>query len=664
MAGRWQVVDDEQSQPRRGRWQTVDVSPGTAFLRGLGDSVSLGLGDEARGALAGAQSFLGGGDYGSAYQAQVARSRANLEEAREQRPGSTLAGEVAGYLVPGFGVGKAVARGASLGGRLARSAAVGGAFSGTYGAASGVTPEERLQGGLMGAGMGAAFGAGAHGILGEALPSAARAGRRWLSGVSGLPANPGRMGVAEMAREDLMTTARQNINLGVRSEGDLVAAMQSAGARDPTLTVAEVLGQSGQGRLAALARAPGQTGQRVEDFFTERARNQADEVSATMLGRAPATGDALEQQVREAWRTQGPELYRPVLNQALTPQARQAATALERSPLFQHRAVQEAWGRAGAMISDDVALGRVAPDAANSIAHRLHYAKVALDEMLEDPTKLSPGIRNMNNASIAAARDQLLRRMEHIIPGYNAARAQMADLGSARRAIAEGRQAFTRQSFVTPEALSRRMSSLTPGERPYFIAGVEDALGNMIASAGRDGRRNVAATLLSDQTQSRLRAIFGSEADSMIERLREVSGRFEFGQRVRPSQGSITSNVIAQLSPGIAGAGLGAANAQDDPIAGALMGGALGFGIGAAGRRALQQTVGQRLERAAQRQRDLLGRMYLTPVGDFQRAQGGLLSRAAREARRRESRTRLLRTQGAYLSGIGAAGLYEPERGQ
>ena len=65
----------------------------------------------------------------------------------------------------------------------------------------------------------------------------------------------------------------------------------------------------------------------------------------------------------------------------------------------------------------------------------------------------------------------------------------------------------------------------------------------------------------------------------------------EFGQRVRPSQGSITSNVLMQLSPGIAGAGLGAANAQDDPIMGALTGGALGFGMTAVGRQAFRRAV-------------------------------------------------------------------------
>lgn len=638
--------------------QLAGVDRGTAFLRGLGDSVSLSFGDELMGLGAGAGAAVTGRNAVDAYNTQVAQSRGNLHEAETAHPWSTGAGEFAGYLVPGLGAGKFARAGLGVGGRLATAGLTGAAFGGAYGVGSGETAQERLTGGAMGAAFGGALGAGAHAVLGEAIPAAVRQGQRWFSGVTGYPVNPGRMGIAETAREDLLSTARQNLNLGVRDEADLVARMQAAAATDPTVTVAEVMGQAGQGRLAALARAQGQTGQRAEDFFTARARDQGDEVAATLAGRAPAAGDTLEQQLQQQWRERGPELYAPVLNPPLNQQAMGAARALQDSTLFQHRAVATAYERAGAMIADDVALGRIPMGAENSMAHRLHYTKMALDDMIADPTKLEPGIRNMSNASIAAAREQFLGRIERIIPGYNAARQQMADIGGARRAIEQGRQAFTRQSFATPEALTRHVSAMSPAERPYFIAGVEDALSNMAAAAGRDGKRNIANTLLSDQTQSRLRAVFGQEADGMIERLRQISGKFEFGQRVRPSQGSITSNILMQLSPGIAGAGLGAANAQDDPVMGALTGGALGFGMTAVGRQAFRRAILQRIEQGAMKQRDLLGRIYLTPAGEFQQQSRGLLSRATREAQRRRYQTRLRRTQGAYLAGTGGMGVY------
>jgi len=633
------------------------IDRGTAFMRGLGDSLSLSWGDELMGVGAGAMSALSGGNYDTAYNRQVAQSRSNLDEANRVHPVSTTAGEITGYLAPGLGMAKVGRVGLGVAGRVGSAAGLGAALGGVSGAGVGETPEERLQMGLTGAGLGAAFGGGTQAILGEAAPALVNQGRRWFSGVTGYPTNPGRMGIAETARQDLMATARQNQNLGVRDEADLIARMQDAARTDPTVTVAEVMGQSGQGRLAALARAPGQTGQRAEDYFTQRAANQADEVTGAVLGRAPASGDALEQELQQAWRTQGPELYRPVLGQQLSAESQAAARELQASPLMQHRAVQAAWERAGAMIADDVALGRIAPDAAQSLTHRLHYTKVAMDDMIADPTRLEPGIRNMTNASIAGAREQLLGRIERIIPGYNAARRQMADIGAARRAIEQGRQAFTRQSFATPEALRRHLLAMPEAERPYFVAGAEDALSNMIGAAGRDGRRNVAMSLLGDNTQARMRALYGREAEPMIARLRQISGKFEFGQRVRPSQGSITSNVLMQLSPGIAGAGLGAANAQDDPVMGALTGGALGFGLTAVGRQAFRRAILKNIERGAQRQRDVLGRIYLTPAGEFQRESRGLLSRAQREAQRRAYRTRLERTRGAYLSGLGGMGV-------
>lgn len=636
-----------------------------SIMAGLRDGLSLGGGDELSGVQAAGVSMLTGASPQQAAQAYTQaqdQERQNLRDQMLARPVSTGAGQLAGSLVPGFGTAGIVTRGAGTAGRIGLAAGTGAGIGAVSGALSGETDEERLRGAAVGGGLGALLGGGGQAVLGELVPTAWNAGRRWLSGVTGLPTQPGRMGIAETARQDLMATAQQNMNLGVRNEADLVARMQQAAAADPTLTVAEVMGQSGQGRLAALARAPGQTGQRVEDFFTNRARDQADEVTAAVLGRAPASGDALEQTLQQQWREQGPALYEPVLSQTLSPQSRQAAAALEQSPLFQHRAVQTAWQRSGAMIADDVALGRIPPGAESSLAHRLHYTKVALDDMIADPTKLEPGIRNMNNASIAAAREQFLGRIERIIPGYDAARAQMADIGAARRAVQQGRQAFTRQNFQTPAALQRHIAQLPEAERPYFIAGVEDALSNMIASAGRDGRRNIANSLLSDQTQARLRAVYGPEANGMLNRLRQISQKFDFGQRVRPSQGSVTSNILLQLSPGIAGAGLGAANAQDDPVMGALTGGALGFGATAIGRQALRNAVVGRLNSVAEQQRNLLGRIYLTPASRFQRASRGLLSRAQREAQRRAERIKLDRTRAAYVGGLGAIGLYEPER--
>lgn len=651
-----------------------------AGVAGLREGLSFSWADELGGVQAGLGAMMRGQQYGPAFQQERDRMRQNLETHQTERPFSTGAGQLTGALLTGFAPGGMVARGMGPAGRLLTAGGTGAAAAGTYAAGAAPTDAPTLAGDIQqrlpaageGAALGALLGGGFQGAFEVASPLI-RAGRRWFSGATGHPTVPGRMGVAETARQDMLATARSNPvlmqrarqymeqNPGATLEDALIAEMRQTAAADPTLTTAEVFGQSGQGRLASIARAPGETGQRVEDFFTARARNQPDELEAVLAGRAPATGDALEQQVREQWRTRGPELYEPLLGARPEPRHLQAFQALLSSDLFKHRAIQSAWRRADDMIRDDIALGRIAPGAVNSIRHQLHYAKVALDEMIEDPTRLEPGLRNMNNASIAAARDQLLRRMESVIPGYNAARSQMADIGAARRAIEAGRQAFTRQRFASDAALQRYVQSLSPGERPYFLAGAEEAMGNMMATAGRDGRRNVANTFLNDRFRARLRAILGDEAGPVLERVRQIGEKFEFGSRVRPSQGSITSNVLLQNFAGAGiGAGTGMANAQDDPIMGALTGGVLGFGLTAAARRAGSNFARNTIERGAQRQRDVLGRVYLTPVGEFETMSGGLIRRAQREAKRRAARDRLLRTRGAVYAGVGSAGIVDP----
>lgn len=631
---RWRLEDSPQ-QSQRGRWRLEPATDaGTAFLRGLGDSLSLGGGDELMGGGAALRAALSGGDMGAAYAEQVARSRANLRQAERDRPLATGAGEIAGFLVPGFGAGKLAVRGASLAGRFARAGGAGAAFGGVSGALSGETPEERLRGGLYGAAAGAALGAGFHGLA-EAVPGALRASRRALR----IPESRG-LGIAGMAADDLVRTAQQNRSLGVSSIDDVSRVVDEAAQREPTMMVGEALGQPGTQRLAFFSRARGETGQRVEQYVRQRNLNQTGEVEETFLGRAPASGDELEQLVKQQWETRGPQLYEPMLSSPLRFENLRAFAQLRRSSLWDHDAIQSAWRRSGPMIKNDIALGRIPPGAANSLRHRLHYTKVSLDEMIADPTKLEPGLRSMNNASVVAARNALLGRFESIIPGYTAARAEMADIGAARRAIQMGRQAFTRQRFQSPEALARHASSLTAGERPYFVAGAEDAIARMIEGAAKSGRRNVAASMLGEGFNRRLTAIFGEqEARPMIERARRLADMFDSGNRARPSTGSISSNMAFE-----------AADLAAPPIP------TRENMLDAVWRYGWNNTLG----RVGERHRDMMGRLYAMPVGEFQRRRGGLFSRANAEAARRQEQQRLSRTREAYLSGIGAAGIYDP----
>ena len=640
----------------------------TAFGRGAGDALSFGWGDELMGVGAGVGAAVQGQDYQRAYNQQVAQSRSNLAQAQRQQPLATGAGELVGTgvgaLIPiagEIGTGARAARAASTLGRIGRAALTGGAMGALQGAGS---ADGDLTQRAIGAGVGGALGAGvggaAHGLLGEALPALAQRGSRYLSATTGRPTVPGRMGAAEMAREDLMATAR-HANLNIRDERDLARVMASAAAEDPNLTTAEVLGQAGQGRLAALARARGRTGQAVEDWVEGRNAAQSGHVEDTLLHRAPSFGDNMEQELEREWRTRGNELYEPILSAPMSQEARaefQRAIAprLDQNSPRYSPTLAEAWNRAGQLIQEHVSLGNLPANEAQNLARRLHYTKLALDDMVKDPLAVPSGLRHVSNAQMAEIASNFADTLETgrgaaIIPGYRAARSELADIGTARRAITEGRQAFARNRFATPAALRRHMASLPDAQRPYFIAGVEDHLLAEIQRIGKDGNRNIAGALLTDANQARLHAIYGREADGMIARLRSLDRQYRFGQRVRPSAGSITSNIQLQIASGIGGAGLGAANVKDDPLMGALTGGAIGFGASALARRAASNAVVQAMERGAERQRDLLGRVYLTPVGDYNHMTGGLIGRAAREAQRRAYKAQLARTRQALLTG-------------
>lgn len=609
---------------------------------GVRDGLGWGWTDELSGIQSGLGAALTGGDFGQAYNREVGEQRQNLNDQWAVRPIATGAGQLGGSIASGVGPGMSVTRAvASPGARIALGASVG-AGTGAVSAAGSADPTnstsvwddlaQRAPAAGQGALLGAALGGGFQSVA-EAAPAIGRGIQRGLR----LPDYRGQ-GVAGMASEDLMRTAQSNRALNVRTPEDLANAIETVGAQNPDATVAEALGQQGVQRLAFLARARGETGQRVEDLVRARNRNQSGVLEDAFI-RSPASADVLEQQVREQWRERGAALYEPILSAPPTRESLRAFVGLRNSPLFQHRAIQSAWRRSGDMIRDDISLGRIPPGAANSVRHQLHYAKVALDEMIEDPTRLEPGLRNMNNASIAAAREQLLGRMERIIPGYTQARGELADIGAARRAIDAGRQAFTRQRFASDEALQRHMAAMPPGERQYFQAGVEEWIANTIATAGRDGRRNVASSLLNDRFQNRLRIVFGQDAEFMLQRARAQADLFESGNRMRPTTGSITSNMAFEA---------GDMSAPPIPTQGNM--------LDAAWRWGWNNTVG----RVGEQHRNLMGRVYATPAREFRGAQGGLLARARREAERRQARTRLNRTRGAVLGGLGAVGVIDP----
>jgi hypothetical protein len=147
------------------RPSTPMVSPTRAALEGAADAATFGFGDEIGAALDAGNNGIG--NFGQRYQDALNKRRARLEIARDQRPVTTLAGEVAGAAALPVGAG---ARGGSLAARSIRSAITGAGAGAAYGYGSGQGAEDRLQG----AGYGAAIGAG----TGAVAPAVARGAAR------------------------------------------------------------------------------------------------------------------------------------------------------------------------------------------------------------------------------------------------------------------------------------------------------------------------------------------------------------------------------------------------------------------------------------------------------------------------------------------------------
>lgn len=142
-----------------------------AALIGMRQGVTLGFGDEINAGVRAAGDWMGGKEFGPAYDQRVAHERALLDQTRKEDGGAMLAGEIGGsVLLPGGAIKAATVPGAAL--RGAGTAAAFGAAGGAGNAEGGLA--ERVQGATEGAAWGSLFGAGA-GALGAMGTKAFRA---------------------------------------------------------------------------------------------------------------------------------------------------------------------------------------------------------------------------------------------------------------------------------------------------------------------------------------------------------------------------------------------------------------------------------------------------------------------------------------------------------
>lgn len=684
------------------RFDDQRMSQGDAFLAAAADSATLGAGDEIAGGIEAARAAISGADAGSAYKRRVAQARENLRRARTDRPGSSLAGSLVGagatFLVPGVGAiargGKAIQAAAKAQGMRGLAAQTylgatrGAGFGAAYGAASGEDGQgvaadamSRIRSAGSGATFGAAFGAAAPAVLqgaaktvsgldrtvtGGAGKKALDAGGRAFAdlrariagaqpGVQRLRREPpieGARPIANAADEDIPDAAAREIDKiagrsGMNADeierrvGTVRAQAEAAkkeGVTPPGVVLADTLGEEGRATTAAIAQAPGQTGDAAKKIAAERAGTLPDKLLAHLnqgMG-VTQTPRLARAEIAAQYRAASKDGYEPALAQEVSEEAmRRLEPVLARFPKKVIEYVDESM-EALARI-DGTEVGKLTG------AQRIHYMKMALDDAISS-LQTAEGIGAHQRGALRRLKTDFLRAVEGdeaagipaILPKYREARERWGSLGDAEDAMEAGKKAFQQR----PDEVRAALEAMTPFEQEHYRVALADAAARKVMMNARAvGETNAANALNSRELQDTLEAAFPDplQAQKFIDYLNQLNVMMRNASSWRA--GSDTMAKSARLADiGLSGMIDGAMHAAGSPQR-AAANAALGM-------------MRLRLER----ERDEIGRALLTALDDGEAETAmylkALLDKVRQREQGREGRARGAGAQG----GLGAIG--------
>lgn len=566
MSGPWERYQQPATTGEDGPWSRYGggraapgkkLSPLAAAGLGALDGVTFGWGDEIAGVIN--------------EDAKWALRDLNAR-AQDEQGGWYLGGQIGSSLIPAFGAARLGGAGLAAAGRavgalpLAARMSVGagiGAASGAVGGAGRANDGERASGAVSGA----AFGAG----LGAAAPVIAGG----LSRVMGAM----RTGPTPMAQA--VASGKVNPNdipfpTDLNALDDFIRVMDRSPRRsveDLTTYVDEALGDPGRGRtfvdaleaagekrMKMLYKTPGRTADAAETAFQGRASGQRQRLEKELLGRAGLSSLDAEKEVARLYDEVGAEYYKPVLEAPLG-RAQLDAFYREVEPLARNRWFQKALDKGDELLANDILLGKLPPTVSESLAHKLHYTKLAFDTLIGRMKRSSEvdAAAGTELRQLVELKQRYLKALDPhnpfdplspkgggILPGYSVARKEFGGIVEADDAIEQGRAVFRPGAFRTPDHLRDYTSKLGNFERQFFLAGVEDELARVMGSAGQQGRRNVAASLLRDGTLDRLGAIFPENTMRRIKlALTAEDDLFRRGSRARG--GSDTATALSEM---------------------------------------------------------------------------------------------------------------------
>lgn len=359
------------------------------------------------------------------------------------------------------------------------------------------------------------------------------------------PAGYGAVKLAQAGRNAMLPYERQAARYLAERLGtttpDEFAAQQAAAAQGGKPAVLADVGPKGiQDTAGVVAREPGQGREIAQKVLTERQQGQVARVSEDVgnaTGGNPGSFTQTSDDLAAARQKEAQPLYqqafsnpKPVVSKKIVEIAGRPSgkTAIQRGLKI---AADEGIPESELVIKDQ------AGNVIGYSAKGLHYAKLALDDMIES------AIRSGDNSAARAyqiMKRELLGEMDTHIPGYAQARKVFAGHSANKSALEKGRQAVN----AHPDQIKSEMAGLSQGEQEFYRRGYAQRIIEQVESSPDKGNA-VNRIFGNTAKRDRLRAVLGDEEYNRLAERLGVEQKF-YDTYANANVGSSTAERTAQ----------------------------------------------------------------------------------------------------------------------
>lgn len=547
---------------RQARESLPEIGMSEAIQRGVQQGVTFNFGDELRGLIAagggkvgsdtepagphnvliGAYKMLIAGDPEAKrdYEAVVAQERDTNKRAAQERPYSTMAGNVAGAVAIPLG---GALNAATLPARMGRGAAVGAGAGALYGAGEGEGAVDTASKALVGGALGGVAG----GVAPPIVEGAIQAGKAALAPVSNAIRGALRP-EDEAARRTLMAlqkdAAKDPAAVNRLAPAEFAASVQNGGP-------AAIMDMGGE-TTRALARSAANTSPEGRDVLNktinDRYEGQAGRVTDWLRHTFNFPDAAAQQEaIAEVGRTANRGMYAKAYSDGSKGIYNETLDQLGDSPVMR-AAIKDA----AESIGNKVAAGR-AMQPLNEGRPTLEYWDQVKRSLDSQHSVLKRQGNSEAAADVDAVRKQLISALDREVPSYAKARETAAKTFGAQDALEAG------QNFVlskTPLGEARQaLAKMSDSERKLFQDGF---VSDFIDKINRTGdRRNVLNQIANTpEARAKLNIALGPTKAAELEAGLRVEGITDLA-RGAVQGNSTTARQLAEL--GLAG-GVGLAS--------------------------------------------------------------------------------------------------------